>query len=71
MDLEDENSKEARFFKHVLKIFMEEGLQIGGRKSIGSGVFTLVDGTVKKFVLENGELKEVFGGGKKLSEWLS
>lgn len=71
LDLEDENSKEAKFFKHVLKIFMEEGLQIGGRKSIGSGVFTLVDGTVKKFVLENGELKEVFGGGKKLSEWLS
>ncbi len=65
----DSDMREASIFREVLKIFVDTGLQFGGRKSIGSGLFRFVNGNVKKYVLVNGELKNVMD--KSLSKWLN
>jgi len=70
IDLDDDNDARSKLLRMLLKELVEGRVQIGGRKSVGSGLIKLLasETKIRKFKLENGELKKVFE--KTLEEWM-
>jgi len=70
IDLDDDNDARSKLLRMLLKELVEGRVQIGGRKSVGSGLIKLLasETKIRKFKLENGELKKVME--RTLEEWM-
>jgi len=64
------NSDESKVIRYLLKKMIDEGIQIGARKSIGLGILKIKSFDATKYYLKDGELqKEVVK--EKLTNFLS
>jgi len=59
IDLDKEDDDRSKILNKLLKKLKDYGVQIGGRKTIGAGLVRLRKGVIRRYILQDGELRKV------------